>query len=119
MARSPGATIAKQKRTNIRNEHWASETRWWSGYEEKGWFAAPRSLPFVLRALDSKAVSGSKRVSPAYVDLLSRHMGDGVIELEHDTDHAYAAGYAHARQWRERMVLLERAGFICSAPHFG
>jgi hypothetical protein len=52
-----------------------------------------------------------------YLELLSRHMGDGIVELEHEEDHANAAGYFGARavrSWKDRMRILDTAGFIKS-----
>jgi len=42
-------------------------------------------------------------------------MGGGVIEMRHEGDHAYAAGYKGPRgirTWQERMNLLEKNGII-------
>jgi hypothetical protein len=50
-----------------------------------------------------------------YLELLSRHHGQGVIEMNHNEDHAFAAGYITARglrTWRNAMKLLEDVGFI-------
>ena len=46
-------------------------------------------------------------------------MDQGFIEMTHEEDHAYAAGYwgpRGTRTWRERMELLEKNGFIKSKP---
>lgn len=47
-----------------------------------------------------------------YLDLVAHHMGQGVVELLHEEDHAFAAGYSSPRAWRDRMKVLEEAGFI-------
>jgi hypothetical protein len=42
-------------------------------------------------------------------------MGEGVIEMRHEGEHAYAAGYEGTRgirTWQERMKLLEKNGII-------
>jgi len=39
-------------------------------------------------------------------------MGQGVVELLHEEDHAFAAGYSSVRAWRDRMKVLIDAGFI-------
>ncbi|SRR6266404_1186940 len=44
-------------------------------------------------------------------------MDAGVVEIGNEADHAYASGYSgtHAvRTWHERMLLLEKLGFIKS-----
>ena len=42
-------------------------------------------------------------------------MGEGIIEMKHELDHAFAAGYEGARAlrtWQERMKSLEDLGLI-------
>jgi len=87
----------------------------WTGANEKGWFKAPRTLPLVLGLLAAKHISGSQDPSRVYLELLSRHLDEGVIAMEAPDDHAFAAGYEGprgVRTWRERMGILEREGFI-------
>ncbi len=53
--------------------------------------------------------------SSVYLELLARHWDNGVVEMAHEADHAYAAGYVGSRgvrTWQERMKLLEDLGFI-------
>lgn len=99
------------RRHRIREEFWP-EVRAWEGPGEVGYFCAPRSLPFILQALSEKAVSSDKDPSMVYVELLSRHLGQGVIEMTHEEDHSFAAGYRGNRTWKDRMKVLEDAGFI-------
>ena len=50
-----------------------------------------------------------------YLELVSRHMGGGIVDLQHEADHAYASSFSGrraSRSWKERMILLEKAGFI-------
>lgn len=110
---SIGGVKAQERRTKIREALWPGEQPW--GFKkEKGFFFAPRTLPLLLRLLRLKKISGDKDPGPVYVELLSRHMGDGLIEMDHEAEHAYAAGYTAVRAWRERMKILEDAGFIKS-----
>ena len=107
-------TTGAEKRERLRNDHFPSEDAW-TGVDEKGWFRAPRTLPLLLSLMRSKAVSGRLDPSPVYLELLARHFDGGVIEMIHEADHAYAAGYTGRRamrSWQERMKLLERFGFI-------
>lgn len=106
-----GGTIAQARRSKIRAEFWPDALPW-RGPSEVGFFCGPRSLPFVLRALREKAVSGNLDPGPVYLELLANHMGEGVLELRHEEDHAFAAGYSNSRSWRDRMRVLEEAGFI-------
>ena len=48
-------------------------------------------------------------------ELLARHIDGGVVEMGHEEDHTYYAGYTGSRAvrtWHERSRLLERIGFI-------
>ena len=109
-----GGGQAVSRREDLREEAWPDDIPW-LGPDETGFFCAPRTLPLVLRALGLKKVSGSQDPGPVYLELLSRHWGEGVIEMTHEEDHAYAAGYSSGRAtrtWRDRMRILERQGFI-------
>lgn len=99
----------------LREEAWPDEIAW-LGTDDKGYFTAPRSLPVILRALSSKKVSGNKDVGPTYLELLSRHWDGGVVEMTHEEDHAFGAGYGSTKTWRDRMLSLEQLGFIKIRP---
>lgn len=100
----------------------------WPGLREEVWsmggdarnFCAPRTLPLLFRILDSKRLRGDKDVSRTFLDLISRHRGEGIVEIENERDHAYASGFdgneRGVKSWRERMRILERLGFIRLAP---
>lgn len=107
-------TTGAEKRERLRNDYFPSEDAW-TGANEKGWFRAPRTLPLLLSLMRSKTLSGRLDPSPVYLELLARHIDGGVIEMVHEADHAYAAGYTGrraVRSWQERIKLLEKLGFI-------
>lgn len=107
-------TRGYQQRGKWRGEFWSSEDAW-TGEDEKGWFRAPRTLPLVLQLLASKQLSGNIDPSRVYLELLARHIDNGVVEMAHEADHAFAAGYVGnraIRTWQERMRILEELGFI-------
>jgi hypothetical protein len=107
-------TSGAERREKLRNEFWPNEDAW-TGDNEKGWFRAPRTLPLVLGLLGEKSLSGNQDPTKVYVELLARHIDGGVIEMGHEGDHAFAAGYdgpRAIRTWRERMRMLEKLGFI-------
>jgi hypothetical protein len=102
------------RREEIRKQYWPEEDLW-TGEKEIGWFPAPRTLPLILSLLSSKEVSANKDPSSVYHDLLSRQRGEGIIEMGHEADHAFASGYEGrraVRTWQERMKILEDDGFI-------
>src|SRR6266478_608230 len=105
---------AQEHRDKVRRKFFAGEDAW-TGENEKGWFKAPRTLPLILSLISSKSVSGKCDPTRVYLELWSRHMGEGVIEMRHEGEHAYAAGYEGTRgirTWQERMNLLESHGII-------
>jgi hypothetical protein len=105
---------AGERRQRIRDEFWATEDAW-TGEDEKGWFRAPRTIPLVLALIASKELSGNTDPTRVYLELIARQIDGGVVEIEHEADHAFAAGYEGARAtrtWQERMRLLEKLGFI-------
>lgn len=112
------------RREEIRKQHWPQEDLWtgeknlMTGAKEFGWFPAPRTLPLILSLLRSKQISQKKDPSSVYLELLSRHRSEGVIEMAHEADHAFASGYEGSRAvrtWQERMKILEQNGFIKAA----
>jgi len=105
---------AQEHRDKIRRRFFPGEDAW-TGENEKGWFKAPRTLPLILSLVSSKQVSGKCDLTRVYLELWARHMGEGVIQMQHEGEHAYAAGYEGARgirTWQERMKLLEQNGII-------
>ncbi len=69
----------------------------------------------VLGLLASKELSGRCDPTRVYLELWSRHLSAGVVEMKHEGDHAYAAGYVGARgirTWQERIRILEKTGFV-------
>ena len=107
-------TRAYEQRRRWREEFWPAEDAW-TGEDEKGWFRAPRTLPLILQLMGSKQLSGNVDASSVYLELLARHVDNGVVEMAHEADHAYAAGYIGSRgvrTWQERMNILEDLGFI-------
>lgn len=116
MVRVGGGKVGKKRRTELRRQHFPAigATELWTGDGEKGFFSAPRSLPLVLRLINSLSDKTTDPTS-VYVELFSRHMGDGLVEMGAEEDHAYAAGYTGrraTRTWRDRIKVLEDLQFI-------
>lgn len=109
---------AKVFREEIKDEFWKDDIAWTGEKPEQGWFRAPRTLPLILNLLRTEKITDS-RLDPAgvYLELLARHRDSGIVEMETDGEHSYAAGYAGprgVRTWQERMNLLEKLGLIKS-----
>ena len=109
-----GKRVTERRRAKIRKDFWPNED-FWTDSKETGWFSATRTLSLILGLMDSKALSGTRAPSKVYVELLTRHFDNGIIEIKSEEEHAYASGYTGnraVRSWRERMQLLEELGFI-------
>ena len=99
----------------IREEFWPQVDVWTGGEHDKGWFKAPRTLPLILALIQDKQLTGSADPTTVYLELLSRQFGEGIVEIQNEAEHAYAAGYTSsraARTWQDHMRCLERLGFI-------
>jgi len=63
-----------------------------------------------------KALTPKGDPTSVYIELLSRQFGDGIVEIQNQAEHAYAAGYTSERgakrTWEEHMHSLESLGFI-------
>ena len=107
-------SAANERRAALKLQYFGEDDTW-TAEKEKGWFQAPRILPLIMELLSRKDLSDNKNPSTVYVELLSRNMGGGLIEMAAEASHAYAAGYVGSRAirtWQERMRVLEDLGFI-------
>ena len=112
-------TKSASRREEYRKEFF-KDLKLWTG-DEDGWFKAPRTLPLLLALISSKQIKGkgTSDLASTYLELWSRHMGEGIIEMKHELDHAFAAGYEGSRAlrtWQERMKALEQLGLIRTTP---
>jgi hypothetical protein len=115
MPRTIGGKVSAKRRATMRERIWPDDAEYWRGPKDQGYFCGPRSLPLIVRLLNSKSVAGVENLGGVYLELLSRHLGEGLVEMGPEEDHAYAAGYSGqraVRSWRERMKRLEEYGFI-------
>ena len=111
---SEQARAASKRRSELRDELFPAATAWVAD-DEIGFFRAPRTLPLLAHLISSKRVSGEKDASSVYLELWARNWGEGIVMITDEADHAFAAGYTGTRAirtWRERIRLLEEAGFI-------
>jgi hypothetical protein len=113
-------TKADERRELLRDSLWPGQGESvWAGPAERGYWCAPRVLSLLLNIASDKRIVGELDCSSAYVDLLSRDFGQGVVEILDEEEHAYCAGYTGRRArrtWQERMKGLEKAGFIKLMP---
>jgi hypothetical protein len=111
------AVAQSERLRNVRDEFWPDADPWTGAQPiDDGWFKAPRTLPLILGLMRDKALSPKGDPTSVYLELLSRQFGDGIVEIQNQAEHAYAAGYTSERgarrTWEEHMRLLNSLGFI-------
>jgi hypothetical protein len=106
---------AAQKRRALRDQLWPdADDKVWSRHTGRGFTSVPRLLPHVVHLIDELAGS---RGSPGYVylELWFRAFDEGIVSIDDELKHAYAAGYTGTRAlrtWRGHMLVLQELGFI-------
>jgi hypothetical protein len=119
--RRPRITTAQRRRLKLRDELWpdVAEDQLWDRTSFTGFTTIPRTIPLILRIIDSLDKKTAGRV---YLDLWCRAFDDYVVEVRDEYEAAFASGYEGQRAirtWRERLDVLERLGFIrtTKTPH--
>ena len=106
---------AVERLTAVRDKLWPdAKHELWNPRSEKGFTTIPRTLPLLMRLLDT-LVKG-KDLSRVYLHLWSRSYTHGVVEVRDPGKFAYASSFKGIRSWRERVELLQNLGFIRTAP---
>ena len=110
-----------RKRMELRDQLWpdAPHVVWdRSDLKEKGFTTLPRTVPLIGTLI--RHLTDRLDASRAYLDLWGRAWDGGLVEIQDEEEVAASCGYATAgrnvRTWRERMVVLERLGFIRILP---
>jgi hypothetical protein len=111
------AVAQSERLRNVRDEFWPDADPWTGEANlDDGWFKAPRTLPLILSLIRDKSLTPKSDPTTVYLELLSRQFGDGIVEIQNQAEHAYAAGYTSKRgakrTWEDHMRLLETLGFI-------
>src|SRR5437870_481782 len=109
-----------KEREALREKLWpGSSEKVWKGVGEKGYFPASRNLPLLMQLMREKSIGGTADLSSVYLEFLSRDMGEALVEVLDEQEHAYCAGYTtprSVRSWRERAKALAEEGFIKIFP---
>lgn len=94
----------------------------WPQLKEVGWAKVPRTISVLLAVV---RLNSPKGLDPAgaYLDLLSRNMGEGLVEITSEVEHAMLSGLSGTnrgvRSWRERLRALSELGFVRLFPAGG
>lgn len=115
LTHKPPKKIALQK-LEIRASLWPDldENRLWHRAKSDGWLSVPRSLPLILRIMDSLAPKG-KPVSQTYFDLWCRTYDDSFVIVSKPREMAFYSGFSGERAqhtWASRIEILESLEFI-------
>jgi hypothetical protein len=111
------ALAQSERLRKVREEFWPNADAWTGAATiDDGWFKAPRTLPLILSLIRNKSLTPKGDPTSVYLELLSRQFGDGIVEIQNQAEHAYAAGYiterGATRTWEEHMRTLASLGFI-------
>jgi hypothetical protein len=106
----------EQRRRETRDRFWPDADKIiWSRKTDHGFCTIPRTLPLIMTLINQLAPKGNGAASRVYFELWCRSFDEGLVEIEDEEDHAFAAGYVGGRavrSWRERMKLLVDLGFV-------
>lgn len=102
------------RRLQVRDGIWPDASSFaWDRKKEKGFCTIPRTLTLILTLIDH--LQKGKDASRVYFDLWCRAFDDYLIEISDEQALSYSSGYVSARgvrTWRERIIVLEKYGFI-------
>ena len=119
--RRPGQAgkLIADKRLGLRSKIWPDldEDKLWLRTRAKGFTTIPRTLPLVLRILDS--LSRGRPLSSVYLDLWARVHDECIVQISNPRERAFYSGFSGQRAvlvWRERMQKLADLGFIDAKP---
>ena len=116
MARYSKKARAKiERRTKqLRDGLWSDATeRIWDYKASDGWLNIPRSMPVIMRILDS--LTKGQPVSATYLELWCRTYNDGFVTASRPREMAFFSGFdgeRAQRTWLSRIRKLQELGFI-------
>ena len=116
MANYSKKTRAKiERRTKrLRDNLWPdAATRIWDYKTSDGWLNIPRSMPVIMRILDS--LTKGQPVSATYLELWCRTYNDGFVTASRPGEMAFFSGFdgeRAQRTWLSRVKRLHELGFI-------
>ena len=98
----------------LRNSLWPdADVRIWNYKTSDGWLTIPRSMPLILRIMDSH--SKGQPVSATYLDLWCRTYNNGFVTTNRRHEMAFFSGFdgeRAQRTWLARIKILQELGFI-------
>lgn len=107
------AKIERQTK-RLRDGLWHdAAARIWDYNASPGWLNIPRSMPVIMRILDS--LTKGQPVSATYLELWCRTYNDGFVTASRPREMAFFSGFdgeRAQRTWLSRITKLHELGFI-------
>ena len=107
------AKIERQTK-RLRDGLWLdASSRIWDYNASPGWLNIPRSMPVIMRILDS--LTKGQPVSATYLELWCRTYNDGFVTASRSREMAFFSGFdgeRAQRTWLSRIRKLHELGFI-------
>lgn len=98
----------------LRDSLWPNAAaRIWDYKKSDGWLNIPRSMPVIMRILDS--LTKGQPVSATYLELWCRTYNDGFVTASRPREMAFFSGFdgeRAQRTWLSRIRKLHELGFI-------
>ena len=98
----------------LRDSLWPdAQSRIWHYSASPGWLNVPRSMPVIMRVLDS--LTKGQPVSATYLELWCRTYNDGFMTASRPREMAFFSGFdgeRAQRTWLTRIKKLHELGFI-------
>jgi len=111
---------ATERRKQLRQRLWpeALDEHLWIRTQKTGFTTIPRTMPLIMRIMDSLAGKGTP-VSMPYLTLWCWTFDEAFVEIRNPKQFAYESGFSGPRAeslWKSRMRRLEELEFIRSRP---
>ena len=100
----------KQLRDNLWRD---APSRIWEYERSDGWLNIPRSMPVIMRILDS--LTKGQPVSATYLELWCRTYNNGFVTASRSREMAFFSGFdgeRATRTWLSRIRKLQELGFL-------
>lgn len=98
----------------LRDSLWSdAASRIWEYEKSDGWLNVPRSMPVIMRILDS--LTKGQPVSATYFELWCRTYNNGFVTASRPREMAFFSGFdgeRAQRTWLSRIKKLQELGFI-------
>lgn len=114
LKRKSTASRRDDRMKELRDQLWPdADRRVWDYKGSKGWLNIPRSMPVIMRIMDS--ITKGQPVSATYLELWCRTYNNGFVYVGNPREMAFFSGFdgeRAQRTWQSRIKSLQDLGFI-------